>query len=213
MKPNLDKVLEEKIKPIISDATSKFLGVHINELNEDISSKLTKSILADIEIDFTLNFKDSKKKFKKAYIRKILQLKLGNITEVARVTGTNRRSIHRLIKELNIDIDTIKKELLKPYNIKVHAVSHAIENVLENYKGMIHPDRLEQVYENVGTISEDILKGLPEKPLTLKEAEHEFEKQYLKKLLKKNNNNVSKTAKKIGLRYETLHRKIKLLKI
>jgi DNA-binding NtrC family response regulator len=38
-----------------------------------------------------------------------------------------------------------------------------------------------------------------------------FEKQYFEKALKENKGNVSKTARKIGLRYETLHRKLKKL--
>jgi DNA-binding NtrC family response regulator len=38
-----------------------------------------------------------------------------------------------------------------------------------------------------------------------------FEVQYFKKALKENKDNISKTARKIGLRYETLHRKLKSL--
>jgi DNA-binding NtrC family response regulator len=41
----------------------------------------------------------------------------------------------------------------------------------------------------------------------------EFEKTYIKKALEENKGNVSKTAAKIGLRYETLHRKIKKMDI
>ena len=45
----------------------------------------------------------------------------------------------------------------------------------------------------------------------MKDAEREFEKKYLKAALQENDNNISKTARKIGLRFETLHRKLKSL--
>jgi DNA-binding NtrC family response regulator len=48
-------------------------------------------------------------------------------------------------------------------------------------------------------------------PPTLKDAEEEFEKRFIVKALEENNFNVSKTSRKIGLRYETLHRKMKAL--
>ena len=47
--------------------------------------------------------------------------------------------------------------------------------------------------------------------MTLKEAEQEFEKQYLSKALKEAKGSITKTAKKIGLRYETIIRKMKKL--
>ncbi len=210
-KPNIDKVINDKLKELVTTATSKFLGVKVQELNKDISSKLTQSSLVGVDINTDLDFKQAKKRFKRDYLKKLLQLKLGNISEVARLTKTNRRSVHRLINEFDIDVNKIKKDLLKPYNLKVDAVSHAIEEVLDDYKQVIHPEKLEDMYNNVEHISEDIIKELPEQPLSLKDAEQEFEKRYLLKVLTENNHNISLTAKSIGLRYETLHRKLKSL--
>ena len=67
------------------------------------------------------------------------------------------------------------------------------------------------MYKNVDSVSKDILDELPEKTVTLKQAEELFEKEYLSKALALNDGNVTKTAKKIGLRYETLLRKLKSL--
>jgi len=50
-------------------------------------------------------------------------------------------------------------------------------------------------------------------PLTLKEAEEEFEKKFILAALKQHQFNITKSAKNMGLRFETLHRKIKSLGI
>jgi len=209
---NIDELLDEKIKPLIKEATTKLLGVTVDELTEDITAKLSRSPLLEFPIDTSLKFKEAKKRFKRAYLEKMLQVHLGNISEVARYADIDRRSIHRLIKSLKISITKIKKDLIKPYDIKRSAVSHAIEGVLDLYKGVLHPKKLKSMYQGVTELSDNLLKELPEQRMTLKEAEEEFEKSYFKKALKENNN-ISKTAKKIGLRYETLHRKIKPLNL
>lgn len=208
-KEDLEIVIQTRVKPIVKEATSRFLGVNIDKLNEDITSRLTRTSIIDIEVDNSLKFKAAKKKFKKQYIRKLLKLNLGNISEVAKLINTNRRSLHRLINEFNIDVNKIKKDLLKPYELKKTALNYAIEKVLDNYKTIIHPKKMENIYKNVSLISEDILRELPEAPLTLKEAEKEFELKYLKKAIEIHGSNVAKTAKAIGLRYEVLHRKLK----
>jgi len=75
------------------------------------------------------------------------------------------------------------------------------------------PKKLEKAYKNIEAISKDILKELPTVQLNLKQALEEFEKEYLKKALKENLNNISKTAKAVGLRAETLFRKMRKLGI
>jgi DNA-binding NtrC family response regulator len=211
--PNIDELLDEKIKPIIKQTTAKFLGISADELTKDITTKLSRSPLLDFPIDTTTKFKVAKKQFKRAYIQKMLQVHLGNISEVARHAHTDRRSIHRLIKSLKINVDKIKKDLIKPYDIKRSAVSHAIEGVLDNYRDVFNTKKMEAMYENVNELSDNLLKELPEERMSIKEAEEEWEKEYFRKALAQNNHNITKTAKKIGLRYETLHRKMKSLGI
>ena len=208
---NIDQLLEQKLKPIIQQATDRVLGFAVPKLTDDISAKLTKSPLLNFPIDTSLKFKLAKKRFKKAYIEKMLEFHLGNITEVAKEAETDRRSIHRLILELRINVGKIKDELIRPYDLKVSVLSHAIEDVLDQYKTVLHPHKLEEMYRNVGKMSEDLLKALPEKKLSLKEAEEEFEREYIRKALLENGRNITHTAKKIGLRFETLHRKMKAL--
>lgn len=210
---HIDELLDEKIKPLIKEATTKLLGISVDALTDDITAKLTRGPVFDFSVDTTLKFKEAKRQFKKAYIKKMLQLHFGNISEAARYAGIDRRSIHRLISSFHINIEKIKKELLWPYDLKRAAVSHAIEDVLDKYKDVFHPGKLEKMYKNVSVLSNDLLKKLPERHMALKEAEEEFERAYLKKALEENQQHIVQTAKRIGLRYETLHRKMKSLGI
>ncbi len=208
---NLELVLEKKVRPLIKDTTSKFLGVSIEKLTEDITSTLSRSPFGDIKVIYSLKYKQAKKQYKKDLLSRILILHLGNISEAAKVLGVDRRTLHRMINEMKIDVNKIKAELLKPYYIKVSALSEAIEDVLQDYKTIIHPKKLEEMYKNVPTLSEDIIKDLPDPKISMKEAEDMFERDYFKYHLNKSSGNISKAAKTIGIRFETLHRKIKRL--
>ena len=209
-KKGLEKVVSDSRK--ISDIMHKVLGVSIEELSKDISEKLKKSPLVDFDIDTNLKFKEAKKKFKQGYLRKLLRISYGNISDVAKKAGVDRRSIHRIIKEARIDIATIREEMLRPYEIKQKAVGNVIEDVLDSYKTVLHPEKLKQVYDQVSNVSKDILEEVEVEILPIKEAEQEFEKEYLKKAISENKN-LKQTAKKIGLAYETLLRKMKSLKL
>jgi len=208
---DLERVIVDEVKPLVDEATQKFIGVNIGKLSDDITSKLNRSSLMDIEIDTTLNYRQARKKFRRAFLTKLLLLNYGNISEVAKKTGKSRRSIHRMIKTLHINVRKIKRELLRPYEIRLSRINTIIGTVLDQYKTVVHPDRLRDMYHNVSSLSEDILKRLPHPDMTFKEAETEFEQRYFKSMLAENDKNISRTARKIGLRYETLQRKLKAL--
>jgi len=207
---DLEKVLKEKIEPIIDGAFQKFLGVTIKEISNDISDKLKKSPLLDFKINTDIPFKTAKKLFKKEYIKKILENSYGNISTVAKLTDTDRRSIHRLVKEFKIDINKIRKDMLKPAYLKQEAVKSIIDSTVKGYKDIIKSKKLEEVYKGSFDLSKDIIKELPTEILSLKKAEEEFEKQYLKKAIERFKTH-TKAAKAIGLRYETLIRKLNKL--
>ncbi len=207
---SLDNELKQKIQPIINQAMQKFLGVTISEMVDDLSTKLQQPLFGII-INFDLDYKASKKDFKKKYIERLLILNYGNISEVAKIIDVDRRTIHRIIEELGIDIERIRKELLKPSYLKEESMRSAITETITQFKDIIHPVKLEKMYQNVPELTKNILQDIPQKDLSLKEAEIEFEKIYLKKKLEEFNGNVVKCAKAIGLRYETLLRKKKEL--
>lgn len=207
----LEKLIDKKIKPLVEEAMQKHLGITISEIEDDITDKLKKAPLLEFDVDTKIPFKQAKKQFKKKYLTRLLQLNLGNVAEVARIANIDRRSIHRLIAELKIDLSHFRKTLTKREYIKQSAIKDLLETSFETYKGALNPKKYEKLHEEVPELSKEIIKELPIKQPTLKNAEKEFEKKYLTQALKENNNNESKTAKKISLRYETLHRKLKSL--
>ena len=207
----LEKVMSKPLKPLVDQAMHKFLGVTIDELNKDISDKIETKPLIQFDLNIQLSFKSAKKLFKKQFFTKLIQTHYGNVSEVAALTNVNRRSIHRAVNELGIDVRKLRKDMLMPNYYTKEAVDTILRGTFEAYKQIIHPGKLEEMYKNVSTVSEDILKSLPVKDLTWKEAEQEFEKEFLRKVLEQFNGNISKTAKKIKIRYETLIRKLKKL--
>jgi DNA-binding NtrC family response regulator len=201
---DLEKVIEQR-KKLVEIVMHKFLGVTIKEMNEDITSRLSYPF--EYIIDTGVSFKRAKKMFVRSYLVKLLKKHLGNISDAARAAGINRRTIHRLISDLDIEIESIRKFLLRPHYMMKDEMNRIIEGSLKKYDEYIHPSKLDEMYRKVSDASEDILKTLPERTMTLKEAEESFEKAYLEKALSENGFDEPKTAKKIGIRYETLHRK------
>ena len=210
---DLEDSLNKKVKPVIDKAMHDYLGATISEIESDITDALKKNPLLEIAINKNLPYKEAKKAFKKAFISHLLRLNFGNISEVARITKVDRRSIHRLISELNINPDDFRKELFRPEYIKKTEIQNIIENTLDNYKNVVQPEKLKALHNYVPELSQDIVKELPESPLTLKQAEEYFDRKYIVIKLKENNGNISKTAKAIKIRFETLFRKIKKLNI
>jgi DNA-binding NtrC family response regulator len=210
---DLEQTLDKKIRPVLDKAMQDYLGVNVKNIETDISDELKKNPLLEISVNTSLNYKDAKKEFKKAYISHLLRLNFGNVSEVARIAHIDRRSIHRMISEFKVKIDDFRKDLFRAEYIKKMEVKNIIENVLDNYKKIIQPDKLEALYNKAPELSADIVKELPENPMSLKDAEDYFDKKYLRKKLKENDWNISKTARNIGLRFETLFRKIKKLGI
>lgn len=210
MHNDLEKVISEKIRPIIDTSMQKFMGVTIKELSTDISHKLKRTPLLDFKINTSLPFKKAKNLFKKDYIKKLLEMSQGSIADVARISGVDRRSIHRFTKDIKKDINKLRKGIKQSYKTGT-VINSMIEESLGTLKDVIKPEKLDNVYKNVTAISKDILRELPIMKLTLKQALNEFEKEYLKKAIRQNEKNISKTAKSIGVRAETLFRKLKKL--
>lgn len=210
MAEDLEKALKEKIEPYLEQTMQKFLGVRIDELEKDITDTIERKLIG-YTIHTELPFKLAKNLFKREFLKRTIQTHQGNVSEAAKLLGLDRRSIHREIKKLDIDIKKLREKMYKIGYFKKEAMDTALRKTLDQYKDILHPEKLKKFYQEVPLISENIVKFLPKKVLTWKEAEEEFEKLYLKKILEENNWNLTKTAKQINLRYETLIRKVKKL--
>ena len=201
----------ENIKPIIEDILKRNIGLSISELNNDITTKLHENPLINYNLNTNLKLKDAKKEFKKEFIKRVLSMNYGNISEVAKQIDVNRKTIHRLVEDY--EIKNIRSFMEKSYSIKERAIGQVIEDVQEGYKEFIHPNKLEDIYGNIPSMTEDLIQTIPIKELTLEEAEEIFEKKFMTKVLNLENHNLKKTADHLGIRYETLLRKIKKLQI
>ncbi|MEA3378440.1 MAG: helix-turn-helix domain-containing protein [Nanoarchaeota archaeon] len=209
----LEKLVDEQVKKIVEKTIKNFIGVSIKELNKDITSKLKKNPLLEFHIDTSLSLKSAKKLFRKSYLERLLKSNFGDITAVAKICLVDRKTIHRMINELNININQCRKALLKQEYVKREALNFAIEETLKHYEKIIHPNQLSKVYKNVDVLSKNILNKVSLNWPTLKEAENEFEKKFIIQALKENGKNITKTARMLGIRFETLHRKMKKLYI
>lgn len=206
----LETIVESRVRPLLAGAMHEKLGVTIAEIQSDISDKLKRSALLEYDVDTALPFKQAKKRFKRQYVARLLQLNSGNVADVARIAEVDRRSIHRIIAEAKIEVQKFREMFDRAY-FKQMAVQDIIQGSLEQYKSSLHPVKYKALYSEAPQLSKNIVRELPESPKTLKEAEKEFERRYLEVVLAENQNNISKTARKIGLRFETLHRKLKSL--
>ncbi|MBI4147760.1 hypothetical protein HY490_00545 [Candidatus Woesearchaeota archaeon] len=208
---DLERVIEKRIKPLLDDAMQKYLGIRVSEIEHDISDKLKQGTLLLLDIDTAVPFKKAKRLFKKAYIMRLAKRLFGNVSDIAKVSGIDRRSVHRIIADMKIAIPKFREELENVEYVRESAVQTMIQSTLDMYKSALHPQRFVTLYSKAPELSKDILKELPQKDLTLKQAEREFERAYFEKALEQNNHNISQTARKAGLRYETLHRKLKAM--
>lgn len=205
---DLEETIKEKVAPLLEEVMEKNLGVHIPQMEQDLSDKLSNP-LANIYIPVNLSFRKAKQRFKKEFFQKELILHLGNISHLAKTLGLDRRSIHRTIKELDIRI----KPLVESSIYQEQLVQETVKGILDNYWKIIRPEKMEKLYQEAPSLSRNIAKLLPHPELTWKEIEQEFEKQFLAQVLKQNGWSISTTSKKIKLRVETLHRKIKKLEL
>lgn len=206
---DLERVIKDKIEPLLEEAMQKFLGVTIREVERDITEKIGGERLIGLAVRVDLPFKDAKKLFKKEFLERTLKTHYGNVSEVADIVGLDRRSIHRDLRTLGIDMKKVREKLYKAGYFEKEAVDSVIRKVLEQYRQSIQQERLEKMYEHVPELSENIVHYLP-LTMTWKEAEREFERKYLKAVIARYGT-VSNTARNIGLRYETLLRKVKKL--
>ena len=205
---DLEETVKEKVSPLLEQTMEKSWGITIPKLESDITDQLANPHLT-VYVPFNLSFKNAKNLFKKEFMKKELQLHLGNVSELAQDLGLDRRSIHRVIKDLDIDIEKMRRHRQSESDYQEDLVKQTINSTLEQYKEIIHPEKMEKMYQEVPSLSRNIAKFLPRSQRTWKEAENDFEGKFLTHALEENDWHVLKTAEKIHLRQETLHRKIK----
>ena len=211
-KEGLEEAIKEKVTSLLEESMEKHWGITVPQIEDDITAKLGSPSL-NIYIPPNLSFGAAKKVFKKEFLKRELRMHKGNISHLAKQLGIDRRSVHRTIKEMGINMDELRDELKSDEEYDTKFVDATLRSTLDQYKEIIRPQKMEKMYQDMHSLSRNIAKVLPFKEISWKQAEEEFEKQFLDKALEVNKHNITKTANKIKIRAETLHRKIKKLGI
>ncbi len=207
-KTEFEGSVKARLISLLEETLGKNLGIVVPKLEEDITDKLAQSQTA-MYIPPGLSFNQAKKKFKEQFLKRELRAHFGNVSVVARVLGINRRSIHRAIRELKLDVTRAK--ILPDENVFKEEVDRSIRSTLDQYREIFNPVKMEKLYADVSSLSRDIAEVIPHQDISWKEAEEDFEREFLEEALQRNQFNVSRTAKELRLRAETVSRKIKKL--
>ena len=204
MTSNLEKLTKRKqeISPEVERVIQSMVGVTIPQISEDISNRLVSGNLG-FDVDLSKGFKKAKEEFKRDFLIQLLNHTNGNIAEAARIADTDRRTIHRLITRFKVDVHFAREMPLKfTEDKKIEYVQDVVKDILESY----------DITRGRYTLDEETTKKISDKMphfrLTFDEAVDLFEKEFIKKALEKFKSQ-KEAAKRVGLRYETLHKKAK----
>src|SRR3989338_4797338 len=208
----LEQTNTEKGTPPLEETMEKHWGITIPKLELDITDQLRKPQL-NVYLPLNLPFEKAKKIFKTEFIKRELRLHRGNVSQLAKFLELDRRSIHRAIKDLDIDVEEVRSRLESKEDYQKAVVDTLIRSALGQYKEIIQPQKMELLYRDVDSLSRNIARLLPPPELSWKQAELEFEKQLFQQAMEENEWKVSVAASKLKIRPETLHRKIKKLGI
>jgi len=211
-KKGLEEAIKEKILPLIEESMEKHWGLVIPKIEEDISDRLKQSKIS-LHVHFELPFEEAKKKFKEEFLRRELFKHRGNISNMAKFLGINRRSVHRAIKELGIKVDRFEIKKYQPNIYQEDKVKQTIKSSIDQYKGIIQEDKIEKIYQDLPSLSRNIAYSIPQQELTWKQAELEFEKEYFRHHLREFKGSIKEVAQKVKLRPESISRKLRKLRL
>ena len=176
---NLETTLKEKVSSLLEESMEKSWGLCIPKIELELSDKLHNPHL-NLYIPFNLNFHSAKKMFKTEFLKQELKLHQGNISQLAKFIGLDRRSIHRAIKEFSIDLAQSRQQ--EEYHQEI--IDQTIRKTLDQYKEIIQPQKMEKMYDEIPRLSKNISQFVTHQTMTWKRAEQEFEKQFLTHALK-----------------------------
>ncbi len=206
-KGSLEDVMEER-KSIIQNIFNSYLGVSIKELNDDITRKLDNDML-DLIPENEKDYRKAKRIFIKHYLMRLLRKNYGNIKSTAKDLGVDRRTVHRFVDDFSIDLTSLRKAPSSYYKDKVY---DALEGSIKRYEDVLHPKKLDNIYKKMPDISRSIAENTSPAPdPTLREAEDLFDAIFLKRNIEISDS-LSEAAASMGMRYETLYRKMNRLR-
>src|SRR3989344_4283861 len=200
-KHDLEETIKGKVALLLEETMEKSWGIYVPQVQSDLTDKLQHQLPIKFYIPAVSSFHEAKRKFKAEFLKNQLHLHNGNIYQLAKFIG------------LDLHLTDLRREQPITSSPQEKLIDQTIRFTLEGYKDIIQPQKMEKMYQEVPTLSRNLAKILPHNGLTWKQAEREFEKQFLSQSLQEYRWKVAETARKLNLQPETLHRKIAKLKL
>ena len=210
-KYDLEETVKGKVALLLEETMEKSWGIYIPQVQSDLTDKLQTNLPVKFYISLASPFQDAKRRFKFEFLKNQLHLHGGNISQLAQFVGLDRRSVHRAIKRLDLHLEDARREAHHGSSHQEKMIDQTIRFALEEYKDIIQPQKMEKMYQEVPILSRHLAKLLPHNHLTWKQAEREFEKQFLSQALVEHKGKIAETARRLKIQPETLHRKISRL--
>src|SRR3989338_11620048 len=138
--PDLEQAIKEKVSPLLEESMEKHWGITIPKLESDITDQLKKPQL-NVYLPPNLPFEKAKKTFKTEFIKRELRLHRGNVSQLAKLLELDRRSIHRAIKDLDIDVEEVRSRPESKEDYQKMMVDNLIRSTLQQYKEIIQPQK------------------------------------------------------------------------
>lgn len=195
-----------ELNSIVESGLKKHLKVIDNNLKDSIVSGIENRLTSNISL--FLKYKDAKKMFQRIYFIDLLTLNHGNIKRASSIAKMDRRQIHRICTELNIDTKNIRQTLIKPYNYMKQNVQDIIEQKLELYS---QGNNINTYYKNIPKLTDAITLEIDKTPKSYDESFSDFENDYFKELMDRSNKNLVLAEELSGLSQKSISRKIKLI--
>ena len=208
---DLEETVKGKVALLLEETMEKSWGIYIPQVQSDITDRLQTNLPVIFYVSLASSFQDAKRRFKFEFLKNQLHLHGGNISQLAQFVGLDRRSVHRAIKRLDLHLEDARREAHHGSSLQEKMIDQTIRFALEEYKDIIQPQKMEKMYQEVPILSRHLAKLLPHNHLTWKQAEREFEKQFLSQALVEHKGKIAETARRLKIQPETLHRKISRL--
>ncbi|MBT5021865.1 hypothetical protein HOK51_00660 [Candidatus Woesearchaeota archaeon] len=227
---------DDGIAGMIEGIVNSTIQIPFNEPKAVIAKGLeTVAYSAAQEKPYTL--KEAKGKFEKYFFETKLRDNYGNIAQVARVTGVNRRTIHRKVNELGlaevVDGYRPQKEQEKVDSVRESkslfsedVVANTIKETISGFKDSLHPQVYTKIETGIDTLAKEMTTKLNNQNYgitneerintiydniqtsNLKDAEKEFEKNFVYSTWEAAGFDKKKTADYLDIDVRSLNRKI-----
>ncbi|MBT7903698.1 hypothetical protein HN587_07580 [Candidatus Woesearchaeota archaeon] len=234
-KAEADQTYESDVGSIIETAVNKVIPFPFQE-PKAVLAKGLEDVAYESAKGKPYTLDTARQRFENYFFKDQLRDNYGNISQVARQTGVNRRTIHRKVKEHGLEgfVDAYRPQKDDELNLESQTkslfdeqkVASALKQTLGDYKGSLHPNVYSPIEQNVSGLAKQLTTELngqnygitrDEKISSIysgiqtadfKEAKNQFEKEFIYGTLAETGFDKQKTAEYLDIDLRSLNRKI-----